>query len=170
MNKFNLLFTLFFLYVITACNGDRGTDREIDIVASEVKSISTESDYDSVYAASLGADELGMKKYVMAFLKAGPNREQDSVQTVEIQRGHMKNIQRLAEEGKLILAGPFMDNGELRGIFLFDVKTVEEAEQLINTDPAIQSGRLIMELHPWYGSAALMEVSNIHERIAKENP
>jgi uncharacterized protein YciI len=68
----------------------------------------------------------------------------------------MDNIRRLTDEGKLVLAGPFMDDGEVRGIYIFDVKTVEEAKKLTETDPAIQAGSLIIDLHPWYGSAALM--------------
>jgi uncharacterized protein len=74
----------------------------------------------------------------------------------------------MAEEGKLILAGPFLDDGDIRGIYIFNVQTVEEAEALTKTDPAIQSGRLVMELHPWYGSAALMEVNQMHKKIAKK--
>ena len=79
-------------------------------------------------------------------------------------------ISRLAEEDKLVLAGPFMDRDEVRGLFGFDVRTVEEARELTATDPAVQAGRLEMELRPWYGSAALMEVNNIHSRISKINP
>jgi uncharacterized protein len=104
---------------------------------------------------------------VMAFLKAGPNRVQDSTKAVELQRAHMKNIKRMADEGKLVLAGPFLDGGKLRGIYIFDVKTIEEAEKLTQTDPAIQAGSLVMEMHPWYGSAAMMQVSAVHKKITK---
>lgn len=124
--------------------------------------------YDSILAQKTGADEYGMKHYVMAFLKAGPNRDQDSITRVEIQKGHMANIQRLADEGKLVLAGPFEDDGDIRGIFIFNVTTVEEAKALTETDPAIQAGRLIMELHPWYGSAAIMEMNALHVKVAKK--
>jgi uncharacterized protein YciI len=81
----------------------------------------------------------------------------------------MANINRLAEEGKLIVAGPFEDNGELRGIFVFNVATLEEAKTLTETDPAVQAGRLIMELHPWYGSAAMMEINNLHKKVSKKS-
>jgi uncharacterized protein YciI len=121
--------------------------------------------YDSTLAKQLGADDYGMKKYVMAFLKSGPNRTHSKEEAASIQRGHMENINRMAEEGTLVLAGPFMDGGELRGIYVFNVETIEEAQALTETDPAIQSGRLIMELHPWYGSAGLMKVTEIHNRI-----
>lgn len=79
-------------------------------------------------------------------------------------------INRLAKEGKLILAGPFMDGGEFRGIYLFDVKTVEEAQKLTETDPSIKEGYFKVEFIKWYGSAALMEVNGTHTKIAKKNP
>lgn len=125
--------------------------------------------FDKHLADSLGADELGMKKYVMAFLKRGPNRNQDSATAAQLQAAHMKNIGRMADMGKLILAGPFMDNGEVRGIYVFNVATVEEARELTASDPAIQAGRLVMELHPWYGSAALLLVNGLHNKVAKKS-
>ncbi|NJB84484.1 uncharacterized protein YciI [Lewinella marina] len=112
-----------------------------------------------------GADEYGMRPYVMALLKAGPNRSSDSTAAAELQRAHMANIDRLAEEGKLVLAGPFLDDGDLRGIYVFDVATVEEARELTATDPAIAAGSLVMELHPWYGSAGLMGLNDLHHRL-----
>ena len=126
--------------------------------------------YDAALAAELGADAIGMRTYVLALLHAGPNRNQDSTEAMALQRAHLDNINRLASEGKLVLAGPFMDDGELRGLYVFDVQTVEEARRLTETDPAIQAGRLEMELHPWYGSAALMKVNEIHGRIAQNAP
>ena len=125
--------------------------------------------YDSVLAKKLGADQYGMKHYVMAFLKTGPNRITDSVKRIELQKAHLKNIIRLANEGKLIVAGPFLDDQPVEGIFIFNVETIEEAKALTNTDPAIQSGELIMELRPWYGSAALVEITALHQRIQKKS-
>ena len=129
----------------------------------------SETTFDSSLAARTGADPYGMKQYVMAFLKAGPNRDQDSTTAAELQRAHLDNITRLAEEGKLVLAGPFMDDGEIRGIYIFDVKTIDQASKLTETDPAIKAGRLIMELHPWYGSAALKEINSLHKKISRED-
>jgi uncharacterized protein YciI len=123
--------------------------------------------FDSLYAQQLGADDYGMRSYVMAFLKVGPNRDRTEEEARELQAAHMANIGRLAEEGKLVLAGPFLDGGELRGIYIFAVESVEEAEALTATDPAIKAGSLVMELHPWYGSAAVMEINEIHEKISK---
>lgn len=130
---------------------------------------STESSYDAELAEELGADDYGMAQYVMAFLKPGPNRSENKEERMALQRAHLDNINRLAEEGKLVLAGPFMDDGEIRGIYIFDVQTIEEARALTETDPAIQAGALVMELHPWYGSAAVKKINELHGKIAKEN-
>jgi len=157
------------LSILGACNTKEPKDRS----ASSTEVITKEefekdaNDYDSLRAVQLGADEYGMRKYVMAFLKAGPNRSQDSVEAAELQRAHLDNIGRLADMGKLSVAGPFLDGTELRGIYIFNVETIEEAEELTKTDPAIKAGRLVMDLHPWYGSAALMEVNKIHKRLSK---
>ncbi len=127
-----------------------------------------EGDFDKALASELGADDYGMKQYVMAFLKRGPNQDQSPEEVQRLQRAHMDNIGKLAEQRKLVVAGPFMDDTELRGIYIFDVKTVEEAEELTKTDPAIKAGRLVMELHPWYGWAALIKSAEIHKTISKK--
>lgn len=126
--------------------------------------------YDSALAKKLGADDLGMRQYVMCFLKTGPLKVEDKAKQAELMKGHFGMINRLAKEGKLILAGPFMDGGEFRGIYLFDVKTVEEAQKLTETDPSIKEGYFKVEFIKWYGSAALMEVNGTHTKIAKKNP
>ena len=79
----------------------------------------------------------------------------------------MDNISRMVEEGTLVLAGPFGGDGDIRGIYVFDVPTVEEARKLTETDPAIQAGSLVMELIPWYGSATLPLIKDWHGRVAK---
>ncbi len=99
----------------------------------------------------------------------GPIDPQDSTTRAQLQAAHMANIIRLAEEGKLVLAGPMMTDEDIRGIYLFNVTTVEEAKKLTETDPAIQSGSLIMEMHPWYGSAALMDIPRLHKRASKKD-
>jgi uncharacterized protein YciI len=144
--------------------------KSILAVALAALAASAQSTYDAALAKKLGADEYGMRVYVMAFLKAGPNRDRSPEESRKLQAAHMANINRLAAEGKLVLAGPFEDNGSLRGIYIFDVKTVAEAEALTKTDPAIQAGSLVMELHPWYGSAALMQVNEVHGKIEKKQP
>lgn len=159
--------TLLFLGIFLACN--RNTSVASGATVKLYDAITTtKSGYDEQMANNLGSDQYGMKAYVMAFLKKGPNRSQDSITAAQIQKGHMENINRLAESGKLVLAGPFLDNGDVRGIYIFNVSSVEEAQALTATDPAIQSGRLIMELHPWYGSASLPLIMPLHRRLEKK--
>ena len=105
----------------------------------------------NAFSQSRIEEEFQMKQYFMVFLTAGPNRSQDSATAAKIQEGHLGNITRLFNEKKMIMAGPFMDEGKYKGIFLFDVATEEEVKQLLQTDPAIKSGRLGYEIHPWYG-------------------
>jgi uncharacterized protein YciI len=104
----------------------------------------------------------------MAFLKRGPTKVSGE-EAEQLQNAHLKNIIRLAEEGKLVLAGPFRDDGEVRGIFILNAETVEEAKKLTESDPAVQRGTLQFELRPWYGSAALLEVNPLHKTIEKKS-
>lgn len=153
--------------VFTILTGCRGGDKATTTLEQSDSALTT---YDSVLARQLGADDYGMRSYVMAFLKAGPSRDQPEKEAMAIQRAHLDHIQRLSDEGKLVLAGPFLDNGEVRGIFLFNVPTLEEARELTAQDPAVISGRLIMDLHPWYGSATLLRTPELHSRISRINP
>lgn len=125
--------------------------------------------YDAALAERLGADEYGMAKYVVAFLRAGPRADQSPEEAKELMKAHLANINRMADEGTLVVAGPFLDDGPLRGIYIFRVETVEEARALTATDPAVQAGRLVMELHPWYGSAALREVTPLQRRLERKD-
>jgi uncharacterized protein len=95
---------------------------------------------------------LKMTKVYLGFLRKGPNRKEgdgESPEVQQLQKAHLANINRLAELKKLVLAGPFGDNGDLRGIFVFRVDTLQEAQDLSATDPMIKINRLKLDLHPW---------------------
>jgi uncharacterized protein YciI len=95
---------------------------------------------------------LKLSTVYLAFLKRGPNRKEGDGETPEIkelQKAHIANIERLAGMKKIIAAGPFGDDGALRGIFVFRVASMQEAQELSATDPMIKIGRLAVELHPW---------------------
>lgn len=125
--------------------------------------------YDAALAERLGADQRGMRAYVLVILKTGPKTDQTKEESAKLFAGHMANIKRLAAEGKLVLAGPFMAENERKyeGIFIFNLKTVKEADEMLVTDPAVAAGRFSYEVYSWYGSAALMDVTSIHNRIDK---
>ncbi len=123
---------------------------------------------DPVLAQQLGADQRGMRKYVMVILKTGKHRVPDGKARDEMFQGHFANMKRLADEGKLVLAGPFGDKTDWRGMFIFAVDNVEAAQLLVATDPVITNGEMFAEYHLLYASAALMSVNGIHKRISAE--
>jgi uncharacterized protein YciI len=96
-----------------------------------------------------------MTTYQVAFLRRGPNFTQQSTpETKKLQEAHMAHIGAMAKTGKLILAGPFSDGGELRGMFVFKA-TAEEAKQLAEQDPTVKAGRLVLEWHPWFSEEGI---------------
>lgn len=125
--------------------------------------------YDADLAAKLGADEYGMKQYVLVILKTGPAKIEDKVKMGELFKAHMDNINKLAEAGKLTVAGPFVKNDKgYRGIFILNVKTFEEANALLAGDPTIKENVFEVEMFEWYGSAALGEYMETHKKIEKK--
>lgn len=125
--------------------------------------------YDKALADSLGADDYGMKSYVLVMLKTGSNKVEDKATRDSLFKGHMANIGRLADLGKLVVAGPLKKNDKTyRGIFILNVKTIGEANDLLISDPAVAAKLLDAELYQWYGSAALPEYLKYHDRIEKK--
>lgn len=125
--------------------------------------------YDPVLAKRLGADERGMRSYILVILKAGPN---DAAITGDERKklfeGHFANINRMAKAGKLVVAGPLDKNDkQYRGIFIMPVATAEEAVAELKGDPTVAHGVFVVEAYQLYGSAALMEIPAIHKRIDK---
>lgn len=125
--------------------------------------------YDAELAKKLGGNDNGMKTYVLAILKTGPNDASiGAEEKKKLFAGHMATINRLADEGKLAVAGPFGKNDKAyRGIYILNVASVEEAQKIAETDPAIKAGIFVLDLTPWYGSASLMATPEIHKKISK---
>ncbi len=123
-------------------------------------------DFTPISAQNLEIDSLGfetftiqegdttyqMKKYFLVYLKQGPNRDQSTEEAAKIQEGHMNHMNQLAEDGHLCIAGPMGDDGETRGIMILSVPTLEQVQEMVDKDPAVIAGRLIMEIHPWWGA------------------
>ena len=125
--------------------------------------------FDVELARIVGADDYGMRKYVLVVLKTGPTPLPAGKERDEMFKGHFVNINRLAAEGKLALAGPFDGVGGWRGLFILAVPDIEEAKKLTETDPVISSGEMVAEYHKYYGSAALMLVNDGHKKVAKKS-
>jgi len=124
--------------------------------------------YDSVLAKKLGADERGMKAYIFVILKTGPNKMEAGPERDKLFKGHMDNINRLADEGKLVIAGPMGANEKMyRGIFILNVKTIDEAKELLKADPTVSEKIFDVEYYEWYGSAAISEYLKVAKLIEK---
>ena len=126
--------------------------------------------YDAVLANAVGADERGMRRYVLVILKTGPNRIPAGPERDEMFKGHFANMNRLSAEEKLALAGPFDGADGWRGRFIFAVADIDEAKKLTATDPVVAKGEMVPEFHALYGSAALMLVREAHDKISKQRP
>jgi len=99
------------------------------------------------------AADYEMTTYQVAFLRKGPAWTPGSTPELEkLQAAHLAHIGKMAASGKLVIAGPFSDGGELRGMFIFRVDTLEEAKALAEQDPAVKAGRLVLEWHAWFAA------------------
>ncbi len=133
-----VLFTLCIASILVACN---------DPETAEVLTTQTEK-YDINKDTTVSAGE--MKRYWLVLLQKGPHRNQDSISAEKIQAAHMANINRLAKEGKLVMAGPIGIEDDLRGIFLMNCADSTEVENFVKRDSAVITGRLIMKYYPWW--------------------
>jgi uncharacterized protein YciI len=124
--------------------------------------------YDPALAAAVGADDHGMRRYVLVILKTSPTPVPPGPARDEMFKGHFANMNRLADEGKLALAGPLDGVDGWRGLFILAVSDIEEARALVATDPVVARGEMIPEFHRYYGSAALMLVNDWHGKVEKQ--
>jgi len=123
--------------------------------------------YDAALAQSLGADERGMRTYTLVILKTGPNRIPAGPERTAMFQGHFANINKLAGEGKLAVAGPFDGVDGWRGAYVLATADLEEAKKYIEADPVVIKGEMVAEYHKWYATAGLMAVNGIHQKIQK---
>jgi len=104
------------------------------------------------FTMSEGDTTYVMKRYVFMHLLSGSERSQDSVEAAKIQEQHLAHLNKLAKSGKLVVAGPFEDGGNYRGLLIFDVETTDEALKLEREDPAVRANRLKMQAFYWWGA------------------
>ncbi|MBC2838057.1 YciI family protein [Robiginitalea sp. SC105] len=104
------------------------------------------------YVDEQTGDTILMQQYFMAFLKSGPIRSQNQTEADSLQRLHLAHLGRMYELGYADISGPFGDDGEIRGITIYNVPTLEMADSLANLDPSVKAGRLVIEIHPWWAA------------------
>lgn len=147
--------------VLTACNQSPEKEQNTSVEVEVKKKTDTLQDIKAraeelkkqgyqTFTYKKGDTSFLMQQYYMVFLKAGENRSQDSTETAELQKKHLAHLSRMAEEGYASLIGPFGDDGEIRGIVVFNTPTQKEADSLANLDPMVKAGRLKVEVHPWW--------------------
>lgn len=124
--------------------------------------------YDGELAKKLGGDESGMRGYVLVILKTGPNKVPEGPARTKMFEGHFANMQRLAAEKKLALAGPLDGADGWRGIFVLATTDIDQAAKLVASDPVVVNGEMVAEYHKFYGSAGLMMVNEVHNKIQKK--
>lgn len=121
--------------------------------------------FDAALAARTGADARGMRPYVLVILKSSDTPVPAGEARDAMFRGHFANMERLAGEGKLVLAGPLDGVDGWRGLFVLAVDDLDEARALVATDPVVAQGEMVPELHRYYGSAALMLINELHAQL-----
>ncbi len=126
--------------------------------------------YDAAKAQAWGANDNGLRPYVFVLLKTGPRRMPDGPARDEMFKGHFANMQRLAQQGLLVYAGPLDGVDGLRGLFIFATADLDVARQAVDTDPVVSNGEMVAELHKHFGSAALLAVNEWHPRLIKPKP
>ncbi|HET8752874.1 MAG TPA: YciI family protein [Salinimicrobium sp.] len=154
----NLILYLSLSFLAISCNEPvekkEENKEEIQVEQEEISieeraEILKEQGYQS-FTYKEGDSSYLMQQYYMVFLKAGENRNQDSTKVAELQKQHLEHLSRMAAEGFASLIGPFGDDGEIRGIVVYQTPTMEMADSLANLDPMVQAGRLEVEVHPWW--------------------
>lgn len=146
------------LLAITACKQTDSQDTPVKAdepkkSISKVKEELVENGFQIFdYVDEKTKDTVIMQQYFIAFLKSGPNRSQNQVQADSLQNLHLAHLGRMYEAGYADISGPFGDDGDIRGITIYNVPTLQMADSLANLDPAVKAGRLQIEVHPWWAA------------------
>ena len=152
------------LFCVSACNPDKKTSEEAihghheeaEPSVQELRNRLVEKGFEVFdYIDEKSGDTILMQQYFIAFLKSGPNRSQSKAEADSLQRLHLAHLSRMYEEGHADISGPFGDDGEIRGITIYNTPTLEMADSLANMDPMVRAGRLDIEIHPWWAAKGL---------------
>lgn len=93
-----------------------------------------------------------MKQYWFVLYTKGEAPPLDSATSAVTLKAHLEHQDEQAKRGLIQAGGPFGDNGDWRGLLLYDCETMEEVEGYLKADPFVRAGQLKYEIHPWYGA------------------
>ena len=126
---------------------------EPELSVADIKADLLEKGYEIFdYVDPQTADTVIMQQYFIAFLKKGPNRSQNKKEADSLQTLHLEHLGKMYKLGFADISGPFGDDGDIRGITIYNTPTLEMADSLANLDPMVKSGRLVIEMHPWWAA------------------
>ena len=152
-----LIYCLSIFVVIFSCQESieevKSVEKETKPSIKELKEQLTESGYQIFdYVDEETKDTIIMQQYFIAFLKRGPNRSQTEEEANKLQEAHLAHLGKMYELRYADISGPFGDDGDIRGITIYNTPTQEMADSLANADPSVKAGRLIIEIHPWWAA------------------
>ncbi|UNY99958.1 hypothetical protein MQE36_06315 [Zhouia spongiae] len=137
---------------IEAITAEISVDEEKETIANLKKKLLKEGYQLFDYVDAKTKDTILMQQYFIAFLKKGPQRSQTKEEADSLQKLHLGHLGKMYEEGYADISGPFGDDGEIRGITIYNVPTLKMADSLANLDPMVKAGRLVIEVHPWWAA------------------
>jgi uncharacterized protein YciI len=114
------------------------------------------------------ARDAALAPFVLVYLKSGPASGSGTPDERRAMfAGHMANMQRLAAEERLVIAGPFAKPRDKtwRGLQLFDVASVDEAQALAATDPGVIAGEFIAQCVPLRASPTLRQTLRLEREM-----
>lgn len=170
MKLTNLMLSVILVAIIVSCKNQHENHKDDDLhnvlhmdddndlnlketsMAQLIKTLKDDGFEIFDYVDEKTGDTIIMQQYFMAFLKRGPNRSQSKEEADSLQLMHRAHLGRMYEEGFADISGPFGDDGDIRGITIYNVPTLKMADSLANMDPMVKSGRLQIEIHPWWAA------------------
>lgn len=157
--KRHIIFILVALFFTSCQEAEKQKEVEVDVLKEEVKTAKkTKEELTAMgfeifdYVDEETKDTVLMQQYFIAFLKRGPNRSQGKEESDSLQALHMAHLGKMYDKGFADISGPFGDDGDIRGITIYNTPTLEIADSLANSDPMVKAGRLVIEVHPWWAA------------------
>ncbi len=155
LKKLSLLAAL--AIIMIACNQDVKKEEvkevEVEKTMKQLKEELTSKGFKIFdYVDEKTKDTVIMQQYFIAFLKRGENRSQSKEEADSLQALHMAHLGKMYELGYADISGPFGDDGDIRGITIYNVPTLKMADSLANADPSVKAGRLVIVVHPWWAA------------------